>query len=399
MIHMRQFTASEQKNIRVLVNMGIEHTLVQITPTGYKKGILDSTAPMREYFHKHGIHDYSQQLQGKEHKFFAQTYIYNVHAQYKTTTSLYRPKTKNGDPRLWIYGIKGHCQPNDIIALISYEEALHAFNLSSIDISRALDSPLITPIQDLLKSAENSANDTAIELLKRLRPLSENWSESEIVADTGIGRTVEHFLGIPMNSLNQPDYKGIELKSYRKNRGNVSQTLFCKVPNWEISHFKRSVDILREFGYLKEGRLTFHNSLYCHNIASQGVGLTLYLDTHLLAIEKLKKIKEEIKKLQDVALWNLDDLHKALINKHKETFWIEAESKVESGHEYFRISKIEHTRNPIPSQFDFLLDNGKIYVDMSLGRSKKHGDIFSFKIQKGASPLLFPERRVYNFKH
>lgn len=42
------------------------------------------------------------------------------------------------------------------------------------------------------------------------------WMPAEILADTGIGRTVETVLGIEMNASQSSDYKVIELKSHRK---------------------------------------------------------------------------------------------------------------------------------------------------------------------------------------
>jgi hypothetical protein len=47
-------------------------------------------------------------------------------------------------------------------------------------------------------------------------------------ADTAIGRTLETLLGIDINSSKKPDYKGIELKSYREKRGN-RKNLFAQV--------------------------------------------------------------------------------------------------------------------------------------------------------------------------
>lgn len=62
------------------------------------------------------------------------------------------------------------------------------------------------------------------------------------------------------------------------------------------------------------------------------------------------------------------NLHERLLTKHHETFWIDAETKKESGREFFRVTKILHTKNPIPSQFDVLLDQGQITVDFLLCR-------------------------------
>ena len=77
---------------------------------------------------------------------------------------------------------------------------------------------LITPIQELLKVMSKENSSVADELLDKFRSVSGMWFESEITADTGIGRSIETFLGISMNSDKTPDYKGIELKSHREKR-------------------------------------------------------------------------------------------------------------------------------------------------------------------------------------
>lgn len=87
-------------------------------------------------------------------------------------------------------------------------------------------------------------------------------------------------------------------------------------------------------------------------------------------------------KVEDVAVWQLGKLHERLKEKHHETFWIEVESKVEKGIEYFRPILIEHTKNPVISQFDNLLDTGYITVDLLLCRPSGHGDTIAFKMNK-----------------
>ena len=86
-----------------------------------------------------------------------------------------------------------------------------------------------------------------------------------------------------------------------------------------------------------------------------------------------------------------------MLTKHRETFWIEAETKREAGREFFKVTQILHTKNPIPSQFDILLDQGEITVDFLLCRDSG-GDTYSFKIKSKARPLLFPESDTYNLQ-
>jgi hypothetical protein len=77
-------------------------------------------------------------------------------------------------------------------------------------------------------------------------------------ADTAVGRTLEAALGIQINSSKKPDYKGIELKSFRNKRDN-RKNLFAQVPDWELSKFKSSAEILDAFGYQRQQDF----KLYC----------------------------------------------------------------------------------------------------------------------------------------
>lgn len=55
---------------------------------------------------------------------------------------------------------------------------------------------------------------------------------------------------------------------------------------------------------------------------------------------------------------------------------------------------MNNCKNPIPSQFDILLEQGKITVDFLLCRDSG-GDTYSFKVGKKDSALLFPESETY----
>ena len=101
------------------------------------------------------------------------------------------------------------------------------------------------------------------------------------------------------------------------------------------------------------------------------------------------------KTVEDVAVWHLIQLHDRLLTKHHETFWIEVENMMDDGKEYFRYKQIEHTKNPNVSQFDILIEQNIITIDMLLQRPSGNGDTYSFKIKKKGMPLLFPESVVY----
>ena len=266
----------------------------------------------------------------------------------------------------------------------------------------------MNPIQDLIGVFYHSSNLISNELLAILRSYENQWIDTDLRADTAIGRQVEALLGIDMNASKLPDYKGIELKSFRSQRPSIKKNLFCKVPDWDLSHLKSGAEIVDKYGYMSGGIKSYRNTLYCKAPNSQNLRLNINYPDDLLEIEEDKIIGEnQYKKIADVAVWRLQTLHECLLTKHHETFWIEVYTRIgDQGQEQFMFNKIEHTRNPIVSQFDILLEQSMITVDLLLGRPKvdpetgkpkKGGDAVSFKIKKSAAGLLFPDSTIYTF--
>ena len=411
MIHMRPFTPFEKRNMEYLVNKNVKFTQVQITATGLKKSILDATTPMRTYFKENNVHDYSLQNKGQDNKVIIKTYILTEHKEIETQTSLYRPETKDGDPRLWIYRLKETTEADDIHAIIApTPTSLFVINLTKVDIVKCCESSLVNPIQDLISVFYHSSNLISNELLTILRSYENQWIDTDLRADTAIGRQVEALLGIDMNASKLPDYKGIELKSFRSQRPSIKKNLFCKVPDWELSHLKSGAEIVEKYGYMSGGIKSYRNTLYCKAPNSQNLRLNMNYPDDLLEIEEDKILGEnQFKKVADVAVWRLQTLHECLLTKHHETFWIEVDTRIgDHGQEQFMFNKIEHTRNPIVSQFDILLEQSMITVDLLLGRPKvdpetgkpkKGGDAVSFKIKKSAAGLLFPDSTLYSFNN
>ena len=406
---MRPFTPFEKTNMEYLVNHNVKFTQVQITATGLKKSILDATTPMRTYFKENNVHDYELQAQGQENKVTKKTYILTAGKVIESTTSMYRPITKEGDPRLWIYRLKETTEADDIHAIIAKNpDELFVINLTKTDIPCLCETDIDNPIKDLVRGLSDYADIISEELLFRLLEFKGLWLDTDLRADTAIGRQVEALLGIHMNASREPDYKGIELKSFRSQRPSIRKNLFCKVPDWDISFLKSGAEIVDKYGYLSGGVRSYRNTLQCAAPNTQNLRLNMNYPDNLLEIEEDRRLNADtFKKVADVAVWRLQTLHQCLLTKHHETFWIEVDTRQgESGQEQFRFNKIEHTRNPNVSQFDILLEQSMITVDLLLGRPKvdpltgnpkKGGDAVSFKIKKSAAGLLFPQSRLYSF--
>lgn len=406
---MRPFTSFEKKNMEYLVNHNIKFTLVQVTATGLKKSILDATPPMRTYFKENKVHDYESQHKGQDHKVTVPTHILTGFKDIVTQTSLYRPETKDGDPRLWVYRLKESAKADDIQAIIAMNpQELYVINLTQVDIAKYSETSIENPIRDLIHDMSFSADMVSEELLGRLMDYQGQWIDTNLNADTAIGRQVEALLGIDMNDSPLPDYEGIELKSFRSQRPSIKKNLFCKVPDWDISRLKSGSEIVEKYGYLSSGIKSYRNTLYCKAPNSQNLRLNINYPDNLLEIEEDTRTDDgAFKKVADVAVWRLQTLHKCLLTKHHETFWIEVDTRIgDHGQEQFMFNKIEHTRNPIVPQFDILLEQSMITVDLLLGRPKvvletgqpkKGGDAVSFKIKKNAAKLLFPDSVTYKF--
>lgn len=390
---MRQLTTLEIERIKVLTEKSVELCLIEPTATGLQKSIMDATGSVRTYLRSNYIHDFEAQRQGQENKIQVDTFFIQPQGFIKSIASLYRPNTKKGDPRIWFKGLGGYSNPNDILGIIAFEEKLYVVNITQLDLHELIRSNYFNPLQDLvneIKSISSRVSDELLSLLKEIA--SKGPVPAALQADTAIGRTLESLLGIAINSSKKPDYKGIELKSFRDARGN-RKNLFAQVPDWHLSKFKSSAEILNEFGYKRGDDF----KLYCtvSTLIRNSQGLKLKVD---MEMQRLIENSDRVD-IGDFVVWGLEMLHKRLLEKHNETFWIAADSLFIDGKEHFQYKKVEHTKKPIVSQFDILLEQGIITLDHLIKR-KVTGSVVEkgpiFKIKPNALDLLFPPSQIYS---
>ncbi len=389
---MRVLTSAEQSKIKLLTKNQVSLTLLEPTETGLKKSIMDATGSVRIFLKEYNIHDYDTQGQGPVNKVQIDTKIYKDFQVLNSTASLYRPQTKKGDPRIWFSGLSKITEPNDIIAIIFYSQSFHVFNLTKLNIEALINSNVLNPLKELISEISGRANEIAFELLDMLRKVAAMGPiPSMVAADTSVGRTLETVLGIDINSSKKPDYKGIELKSFRSSRTN-RKNLFAQVPDWSLSKFKSSAEILDKFGYQRNSDFKLYCTVSAITRNSQGLSLRHDSDIKQL-IENSDKPE-----IGDFVVWTLDTLHSRLQEKHKETFWVEANSTLIDGREHFQYSLVEHTKKPITSQFDILVNQGIITLDHLIKRSS-NGKVVEkgplFKIKPKGIDLLFPPSEKY----
>lgn len=389
---MRQLTTLEINRIKLLTENSVELTLIEPTGTALVKSIMDATGSVRTFLKSRNIHDFETQKQGQESKVLVNSALLTNDGTINSVASLYRPNTKKGDPRIWFKGLGGYAKANDILGIVELGNVLYVLNITQLDLEVLLNSKSVNPVKELISEIRQISNVVADELLLLLNKIAaQGLVPAMLNADTAIGRTLETLLGIDINSSKKPDYKGIELKSYRDKRGN-RKNLFAQVPDWNLSKFKSSAEILNNFGYNRGEDF----KLYCtvSSLVRNSQGLMLKMDG------KVNQLLENSDKsnIGDFIVWGLETLHKRLLEKHNETFWIAADSKTIDGKEYFQYKKVEHTKKPIVSQFDILLEQGIITLDHLIKR-KSTGSVVEkgpiFKIKPNALDLLFPPSQSY----
>jgi hypothetical protein len=378
-------------NKRQLTKLGIEFSVFEPTMTGLDKSILDATQQIRVHFELEDFHFYWEQGQGPDHKVMKEARLLTDTEIIKSKASLYRPKTKQGDPRIWFRKLPSFSQPGDQVAIIIQDDIAYLINLSTAIIDKSLNKN-DSCIKAFLSGFITQQNTIADELLGKLKELARSPVSALRKGDTAIGFTLEAVLGISANSSKLPDYKGIELKSGRGNKTRT--TLFAQVADWGLSPCKKSAEILNKYGYEREDDF----KLYC-TITTQREnpqGLSFIYD------QAKDQLQEWYKKTDLVAVWPGALLRKRLKEKHTETFWIEAKSELVDGVENFQLLKVTHTKSPVISQLLPLIQSGVITMDHLIKRSGKRNRVSEkgplFKINKRDLELLFPMPKTYSLR-
>ena len=173
------------------------------TITSLEKSIMDATGSMKNYLQSSNIHNFGSQEKGEENKKILPIKYIHGDEVIESKISFYRPLTKQGDPRLWIYGLKKYAKSGDLLALVTSEEQLTVVNCSQTSLQKVFSnkSSMLSYI------SSNQMSNNAQELLDKLKDISKlGFIKSLKKGDTGIGYTLETLLGIKANSSPLTDY-------------------------------------------------------------------------------------------------------------------------------------------------------------------------------------------------
>lgn len=385
--------------IPTLSSLRVEAGFLVPTPTGLQKSILDAHEDLRSFLKKTELHDFDTQGQGPENKVVLSLNFITESGVVGTQASLYRPKTKLGDPRIWISKLNSYVNPWNLIVLFVSQGQLFAFNASNTKVWSSIKVD-----GSALKVALQSVNSqfTAIEeeLLRKLKSIeAQGFIPSTTNAASGVGDTLENLLGIVRNSSKKPDYKGIELKASRRNTATQSQrsVLFSKVPNWVESELSNGASILQTYGYLSPAtnRLELYVTVK-HQPNRQGLFLDVDEQKGLVVNQHT-----DGSKITPVVSWKLKELQNELAKKHKQTFWIKAKNQTIQTKEHFHYFEVTATAAPFVSYFGPLIISNQITMDYTLSTKQRrsgapyvrdHG--YLWKIANNSFESLFPPPKV-----
>ncbi len=365
------------------------YSVVRLTPTMLHKSIIDAGESIRKVLKNGSIVNYDTLDKGVANKIMKEA-ILITDKIYTLNSSFYRPETKNGDPRFWIYGLKKHTNADDLIYLTTYKEQLVVIPL----VERAFQTELI---QDFFKEEQNEIKLELFQLIKTLKDKGPVISVSPTKSNPkDVGDTLERELGILPNSLKSADFKGsIELKAKRKNV-KTNDTLFSMIPDWSSSLVNSSPMMIKNFGYTSSKYEDFIDLFV--TVSNKPNNQKLYLkvdeEQNKLSQYYINEKEEHI----ETCIWHLDELEERLNSKHPATLWLLADQITINDEIYYHYNEAIYSQKPIFSSFLLLISKGYVTYDWR-GRVKEDGTGYKdkghcFRIKPKYRNMLFSSTEI-----
>jgi len=222
---------------------------------------------------------------------------------------------------------------------------------------------------------------TLSQIKKALQELSvKGWIKSSRSHNTGIGKTLEDYLGITENNIALPDFGVMELKSQRLNTFSMV-TLFTKSPEGITN-----AEIRKRFGYPDKEFpkiKILHQTISGGKRNAMGFQATINENNGKLLILKKGKL---------VGYYDLQFLRDKAVEKiGNGLILVRAETKKIRGHEYFHykdaylLKEIDPAKFLAHSKYDIRL--GVYHSGKNVGKPHDHGS--AFRLTEKALPLLF----------
>ena len=255
---------------------------------------------------------------------------------------------------------------------------------------------------------------TKPELIKKLKEISAmGWILNKRKGNVGgIGNTLEDLLGINENNLPIPNASEWELKTQRIHSTSLT-TLLHMEPSPRAIRFVPQV-LLPKYGWAHQedgkkypkGEMSFRQTIHGQSRSDRGFKVIIDRKKRKILISfdaksadiRHKKWLELVKKrtglgeLNPQPYWGFDDLEHKAGTKLLNTFYVQAEVKIEGKKEFYHYTKIMMLQKFCFEGFLKALDEGKILVDFDARTGHNHGT--KFRMRQNALPMLYERQNI-----
>ena len=223
----------------------------------------------------------------------------------------------------------------------------------------------------------------------------------------GIGNTLEDLLGLKENNLPIPNAAEWELKAQRLGSSSLT-TLFHSEPSPRALRFVPQV-LLPKYGWPHEEagtrypaeEMSFRQTI--HGQARSDRGFMVVIDraqekvlisfdavsVHPRHRQWLASVEARVGlgELDPQPYWGFADLEHKAGTKLLNTFYVQAEVKVESGVEFYRYSRVVMLQRFSFEGFLRALEKGMMLVDFDARTGHNHGT--KFRLRQNCLPMLY----------
>lgn len=255
---------------------------------------------------------------------------------------------------------------------------------------------------------------TKPELIEELIKISlMGWIENRRHGNTGgIGNTLEDLLGIPENNLPIPNAAEWELKTQRINTTSLT-TLFHIEPSPRAIGFVSQVFLpLYGWKHTNAGEryplteMSFRQTIHGNSSSDRGFKVIIDRSERKILVSFnyhevsnrhsvwLNQVKERVGlgQLSPLPYWGFDDLKHKAGTKLLNCFYVQAETKVENGKEYYKYSKIMMLQKFNFEGFLKQLELGNILIDFDARTGHNHGT--KFRLRQNCLPDLYEISKI-----
>jgi hypothetical protein len=207
------------------------------------------------------------------------------------------------------------------------------------------------------------------------------YVKSERRGNTGVGHTLEVFLGLNENNIALSDMDVAELKAHRSGSSSLITLFTLDRQAWVMGQ----MDAIHQFGTLdEEGRPNLYMTLFAER-ESSSLPLVVTVDKQAATVTHRSGTV--------VAQWQ----HAALAERFEQKFpalmLVTADYEMRGSEEWFHYKKAQLLHGTSSAKLELGLKKGWIAIDLRLhdneGTVRNHGT--GFRIQEGKLPELFEE--------